>query len=349
MNTSPLEIKMTQEYRALLSQIEAPGHGCHPSLIQPARKGVRLGLSDDQIIADLRAHIPHGDRGVSDRELANTLRTARAEEPVVIGASSVKRKPRTKMLHSPKLPALNAKEVFLQARSMILAGEAVDITQLSPTNVAEMSPAEFVRQVFQPDDHILIGDKFSDGGPRDPDGRGRSSVGLGVQPRDVYIKWLEAGNTAPLIWPQTFTGSTAKNKEGKDSYRCNNSVRAYQHCIIEFDDEEIWPLDRQLQFWAGVIHENILPVVALVHSGNKSIHAWLPIKATNEATWKTVADRLLDPKGGFFGVLQADRAGMVPSQGFRLPGHIRSETKKPQALLYFNPDNLTLHTQLTNA
>ena len=343
MNPSPLEIKMTQEYQALLSQIEAPGHGCHPSLIQPARKGVRLGLSDDQIIADLRANIPHGDRGVSDRELGNTLRTARGEEAVVIGAVGAQRKPRTKMLRSPKLPALNTKEVFLRARSIIQAGEAVDIAQLSPVNVAEISPAEFVRQVYQPEDNILIGDKFSDGAPRDPDARGRSSVGLGVQPRDVYMKWLEAGNTGPLIWPQTFSGTTAKTKEGKDSFRCNGSIKAYRHCIIEFDNKEIWPLERQLQFWTGVVVQKELPVVALIHSGNKSIHAWIPVDTQSEQRWQHITHRLLDKRGGFFGVLKADRAGMVPSQGFRLPGHPRSETKQPQALLYFNPDNLTLN------
>jgi len=337
MSLSPLEIKIHQEYQTLLSRIETPGRGCHPSLIQPARKGVRLGLSDDRILADLRAHIPQGDRRVADSELRNTVRTARNEETVVIG--SVKRNKRQrKSPYQKSLPALDQKKVYLTAHEIIKAGVGHNLAELSPVNVAELSSADFVRQVYQQDDMILLGDKFSNGTPRGlVTPNGRSSLGLGVASRDAYIEWLLEGNSAPLIWPQPFTGNSAKTKDGKDSYRCNESIKTYRHCVIEFDDPDAWPLERQQQFWAGVLLRGELPVVAVLHSGNKSLHAWLPVKATNHTQWKAVTDRLLDKQGGFFGILKADPAGRVPSQGFRLAGHLRQETKRLQALLYFNP------------
>ena len=341
MYASPLENIIQQEYQTLLGRIEPPGRGCHPSLIQPARKGVRLGLSDAQIMVDLRTHIPPGDRRVADSELRNTVRTARNEEPVVIGA--VKRsKRKRKSLRRDTIPPLNQKKVFRIAREIIQAGGEQTLAELSPINVAEVTSAEFVRRLYRPDDWILLGDTFSSGAPHNSvRAHGRTALSLGVAPRDTYLAWLLEGNSAPLIWPQTFTGVAAKNKDGKDSYRCDSAVAAYRHCIIEFDDPEGWPLERQHQFWAGVIRRNELPVVAVVYSGNKSLHAWLQVNAANQMQWKAVTDRLLHRTGGFFGVLKADPAGKVPSQGFRLPGHLRAEKKRRQALLYFNPAHQT--------
>jgi hypothetical protein len=340
MSSSHLKFQIAQEYQTLLGSIEPPGTGCHQSLIQPTRKGVRLGLSDEQILADLRAHIPQGARRVADSELRNTIRTARNEEPVVIGPAKRSKRQR-KSPYQKSLPSLDQKKVYLTAREIIQAGVGHNLTELSPVNVAEIASADFVRQVYQSDDMILLGDQYSNGTPRGlitPSGR--SFLGLGVASRDTYIDWLLAGNSAPLIWPQPFTGKTAKTKDGTDSYRCNGSIKAYRHCVIEFDDEVAWPLERQQQFWAGVLLRKELPVVAVLHSGNKSLHAWLPVKATNPTQWKEITGRLLDKQGGFFGILKADPAGRVPSQGFRLPGHLRKETGNSQKLLYFNPENI---------
>lgn len=337
MSPSPLETKIRSEYQDLLAAIPAPGSGCHPSLIQPARKGVRLGLSDDQIIADLHAHIPPGARTVSDRELRNTLRTARREEDVVVGRRTSKRRRPGPTKH--QLPPLDRKAVIERAQRLIEVGKGADLRNLSPVDVAHVSSADFVRHLYRADDIILIGDQYSKGAFHDPDSRlGRRQVGLGVAPRDTYIKWLSSGYSAPLIWPQTFSGTVGKNKDGKDSYRCNATVAAYRHCIIEFDVLEVWTLQKQAEFWTGVLIKKLIPVTALVFSGSKSIHAWLPVQANNDEEWRIITSKLLDEEAGFFGILKADTTAKTPSQGFRLPGHLRKETGKAQRLLYLDPE-----------
>ncbi len=85
-------------------------------------------------------------------------------------------------------------------------------------------------------------------------------------------------------------------------------------------------------------YENLSLII--LFTDGKSIHAWLPVPVSTFESWRKVTDRLLHPKGGFFGVLGADHVGRVPSQGFRLPGHVRADTGRLQRLLYFNPENV---------
>ena len=82
---------------------------------------------------------------------------------------------------------------------------------------------------------------------------------------------------------------------------------------------------------------NVLPVVALIDSGNKSLHAWIHVPDVHTLDeWKIKIEQkffeqCLKPLG-------IDTACKNPSRMSRLPGCIRKETGQRQRLLYLNPE-----------
>jgi hypothetical protein len=62
-----------------------------------------------------------------------------------------------------------------------------------------------------------------------------------------------------------------------------------------------------------------LPIVAIIASGNRSLHAWLCVDAADETAWRATAAVVFDrfTPAGF------DRACATPSRLGRLPGFTR--------------------------
>lgn len=101
--------------------------------------------------------------------------------------------------------------------------------------------------------------------------------------------------------------------------RKNANVIDYRYALIECDDESI---SRQ----NALIRELELPVAALVHSGNKSIHAIVKVNAANIDEYKKRVDFLYTvcQKNG----LKIDQQNRNPSRLSRMPGIIRNGKKQ---------------------
>ena len=89
----------------------------------------------------------------------------------------------------------------------------------------------------------------------------------------------------------------------------------------------------QLRFWGGY---TAAPIVALVDSGGKSIHAILKVDAPNREAWERdieqgLFSRVLVPLG-------CDAACRNEARLSRLPGHYRAEKNAWQKLLYLDPE-----------
>jgi hypothetical protein len=101
--------------------------------------------------------------------------------------------------------------------------------------------------------------------------------------------------------------------------------------VVEFDQ-----LDRGLQiaFWSAAR----LPIVALIDSGGKSVHAWIAVQelgvevATAEQWDAQIRRRLY----GLLTPMGADPACANPSRLSRLPGHYRAEKKTWQRVLWLS-------------
>jgi hypothetical protein len=128
------------------------------------------------------------------------------------------------------------------------------------------------------------------------------------------------------------TGTPATSKTAdKTTLRGDNNVKAFRHCLAEFDN---LTREEQFRFWSAVK----LPIVALIDSGGKSIHAWIDIQKLATVTapdqWQAqikgrLYDQILTPLG-------VDGACSNPARLSRLPGHYRTEKGKFQKLLWLS-------------
>jgi hypothetical protein len=321
MRTESIKYALEVEYRAALSNISTRGNGLHRSLFLPAIKGVKLGLSQDQIVSDITSHV---HCNLQKNEVENTVRSAfQKTQPVINGASGWSPAPRHRKRYGIKELTMGEAEAwsykFINAKPKVTAD---DLACLSPICPKEISPADFIEALFQPDEHLCIGDEYT----------------TKTAPVTEHAERLRRGFTAPQIWVTPFNGQYAIGPSGKPSQRLKDLITARRFCSIEFDDEESWPLQKQAAFWYGIILKQALPVAALIYSGGKSIHAWIHIAARNADDWeRLVVVQLFDKDGGIFAKLGADTAAKQPMHGSRLPGHQRVETGRTQNILYFNP------------
>ncbi len=182
--------------------------------------------------------------------------------------------------------------------------------------------------LFKPDALLFIGDRVEPG-----------ILGQTIRPATDWITHFQNGGaTSEHVIINPLSGKPALTKGGdKGTLRGDACVKDFRYCLVEFDTLSH---EDQIKFWSAVK----LPVCALIHTGGKSIHAWLDVQklATVESMeqWETeikgrLYDRILKPLG-------VDGACSNPARLSRLPGHLRQEKKAMQKLLWLSPEGKTV-------
>jgi len=133
----------------------------------------------------------------------------------------------------------------------------------------------------------------------------------------------------PHIIIPPLNGLPGGKKAGEGTtYRGDGNVKTFKYCLAEFDTLS---REDQIQFWTAVK----LPIVCLIDSGGKSIHAWLKVSELAQVErleqWATHIKRRLYDQGLI--PLGVDSACSNPSRLSRLPGHLR-DTGKNQRILW---------------
>ena len=157
------------------------------------------------------------------------------------------------------------------------------------------------------------------------------------------------------------TGEEGLTKEGKPSYDCAATVAALRFCLVEFDD---MPLADQFALWVSVTRtmRSEVPVVSIVFSGSKSLHAAVLCPPASPAdldrdeiiteadksrwldSWDSLIRRFASSEN------PAERMDLAPTKNpaihTRVAGAVREETGKHQTLLYLDAqlakDNLEI-------
>jgi hypothetical protein len=181
-----------------------------------------------------------------------------------------------------------------------------------------------LKTLFKPDEKVFIGDRHNTDT---------------IRPVGEWINDLNnGGTTVPFIIINPLNGIPAPTKSGdKTTLRGDANVATYRYCMAEFDTLS---REDQIRFWAAVK----LPIVCLIDSGGKSIHAWIDVQklATVETLeqWQTeiknrLYDQILIPLG-------VDAACSNPARLSRLPGHYREEKQAWQRLLWLSPEGRSI-------
>jgi hypothetical protein len=125
-----------------------------------------------------------------------------------------------------------------------------------------------------------------------------------------------------------------ETKAGHWSAKNDNAVKYRRFLVTEFDQEAwddqasiIWHLSR------------FGPLVMVVNSCGKSLHAWWYCKGSDESKGGKM-HRFMSYAVG----LGADRAGWALSQYMRIPDGTRDKGERKgerQSVIYFNPENIS--------
>jgi hypothetical protein len=282
-----------------------------------ANLGIMAGKDPQEIHDEIRKVIPTGTRQISDREITDAINKALSDH-----------RGRTYTPRPHPVPVVQDGKTALQRiiRQAKLTDE-VDIWEASPLRIWDEPKdhqALFLSTIFNPTDLIWIGEHHQAG-----------IMGDTIRTADKWIDYFKNGGaTAPHIIINPLTGTPATKKSGDgETLRGDGNIKQYRYCLVEFDTLS---REDQIRFWSSVK----LPIVALIDSGGKSIHAWLEVSKLTTVTtpdqWHAqikgrLYDLLLVPAG-------VDAACSNPARLSRLPGHFRQEKQNYQRLLWLSPE-----------
>ncbi len=182
--------------------------------------------------------------------------------------------------------------------------------------------AHLLRVLYRPWEHVFCGERY---GGAD-----------GVRMAADWIAHFEDGRSVPPHFiPNPLTGKAHPLADGKLSRRGDSAVSGFLYAVAEFDG-----MDKadQLAFWWGF---RSAPIVALIDSGGKSVHAILRVDCETRDEWERDIEGQLFPR--VLVPLGCDPACRNESRLSRLPGHYRAEKGAWQRLLYLNPEGTPRH------
>ena len=319
MNATP-----TERYHTALEEFARHGmrYATLPTL---TACGKAAGLTAEDIIAD--AH----ECGVSNRD-ADIRRLFNGSKATPRGTSRPAPLRRFAYL-PPAKPAPTPDPDFVRYKIAWgrEAGSSGALMDASPVKVKDLHGLDAARALldamFQPGDLVLVG---------------TATRGFPERNLRPARDWL--ADPTLTNWENVkinpFTGEEAPGGARGVTRIGAKCLSRHTLMLVEFDPPLSLP--DQCRFWSGYIqwfNHGLPPLVALVYSGNASIHGIVRIGARDAEVWK---ERCEQAKALFCSdpdpVYRADEQALKPDKAIRLPGAIRRDTGHKQRLLYLDPD-----------
>ncbi len=305
-----LSNKVSTRFSDALRACPSAGDGVHGWILSCANLAAFAGVSPadaerDILAAMTRPPSPSAEVGAAVRKAYAEHKPGTTFTPRTIAPAKPKPKP-------------------LTAAAFIARGDGAteaDWHEASPFRLEwEPGPrdaAALLRVLYRPWEFVFCGERY--GGAED------------VRTAADWIAAFDDGRPVPphfVVNP--LTGREHPLADGKLSKRGDSAVLGFLYAVAEFDG-----MDKasQLALWWGF---RSAPIVALIDSGGKSIHAILRVECETRADWEreiegTLFPRVLVPLG-------CDPACRNEARLSRLPGHFRAEKQAWQRLLYLNPE-----------
>lgn len=296
------------KYDDALASIPAPGTGCHPALLSVASLGVLSGRSESQIMSDIRANIPRGNRKVQDKEILEAI--AKAKKTAVPYAADGDGTQPFIDLDSP-LPLRIIRPEYLSPESISEPEEWDKVDQIR----------RYVQAMYRPGEYIAY--TLNAYQTTNDDGSIKYSPTKGVTVS--YDDFMRESGKKDFDF-DFFFGSPSEDFGGwirinpvvANGYK-DTDVTAYRHALVESDK-----LNKEKQL--AIIRKLELPCDAIVSSGGKSVHALVRVDALNEKDYQRRVDYLISvcEQNG----LEIDKANRNPSRYSRFPGVVRNGSKQ---------------------
>lgn len=184
---------------------------------------------------------------------------------------------------------LNARENGVTYRVKRADGAVVTIPSNSPPTAAPTDKAgtltEFLEHCFLPGEHIAIVKSVWD----EDSQRARPEHSGIVLSREQWIaKAASAGGTLERWFSpkEDSYGAYIRINPMRPGGKEERDVTAYRYACLEFDNIDVIEQWRQLQASGA-------PIRAVVHSGGKSLHAWVTVGAKDRTEFNARAEQLI--------------------------------------------------------
>jgi hypothetical protein len=293
---------MEKHTDSLFKGLDAHSLGTHKWVFLAALRCKEAGLPKNEAIVLIESHEPNMPRGFKHNEVSEAVANAYKSE--------------TRGSSTPKYPPLDKE---LQRRVIAVSQCSIATLQQCSPEPLNQGPKEILEKLFPNNPLLCVSREFD---------RGTITHTLsGISPS--YLKG------ASFVVPSPMSGRLGRTLEGKPSPHTLSNTGNRYYLVCEIDDKSI---TKNAQ--AGIINylADFAPLVAVVDSGGKSLHAWFWCFGANE----TREGNLMK---FFISAVQigADPRMWSPSQFTRMPNGTRRTHETPkgltQSLIYFNPLN----------
>ena len=288
-----------------LSHCPQSGNGVHSWVMTCANLAAKEGLSAHEAVESIKARMTRTP--APSNEVESAIEKAYREtgnKPTGICFKAIP--VREKVFRDLTRNSLSCKE--LCGMSPVEVG--------SPTDLADQrrNAAMLLRRLYEPQELVWLGEQ-------------RDTL-QGIKHAERWAQIIEDGGRIPSQWiPNPLDGQAHPLGNGKPSYRCDNAVSAFKYVVCECDR---FPAEMQAAFWMA--NRNAFPLVAIIFSGGKSLHAILKSGVTSREGWTNIIEQGLFPRT--LVPLGFDPATRNESRLSRMPGHYRTEKGKLQSLLW---------------
>ncbi|MCC5846670.1 MAG: hypothetical protein JJU29_01140 [Verrucomicrobia bacterium] len=321
------------QYHDALSRWPGAGSGVHSHLMRIANLAALANVPPNEAEAAIIATMPRAPSPSS--EITDALRKAYAEagcgDPTMATLTpEQKRRLRERREAEREAQEKQGRKMAVEAVRKLAGGKMSlsELAALSPVDVGEATDAARQRRnaglmletLHGPDALVYAGNA----------GGGRESMAA----VEDWQRRFDDFQPPPLHVVNPFTGKPGPKKSGGESYRADSCIARHAYALYECDIPEI-DIETQAAFIASRIRAG-WPIVSVVWSASKSLHALLRVDCRDAAQWQA------DVRESLFPVLEelgADRTCSNPSRLSRMPGHFRADKGNLQSLVYLNPEH----------
>jgi hypothetical protein len=291
----------------------APGEGCNAWCLSAAYACKRYGLSPEESTALIRTQISRVPRG---DEIERAVKKAYGTNSIETVQRSI-----TATYNEAELRSLayNAPNWSVE-----------DLKVASPIDVRNCTTIQYLRHIFRRRERVLLATSMDDPGtiwlndPADPNSREDELDSFKLPSQGQGAWFLSNPVTGEFVTLERLKTSA---KPSGESLRSRENLTSFRYLLLESDKA---PPD----LWISALVQLPLPIVSIVASGGKSLHALVRIDAAHFDQWNAIKQRIAPA----LVTLGADKGALTDVRLTRLPGSYRAEKTRWQELLYLNPN-----------